>query len=71
MHLGGNLLICRISRASSNMMCSCHRWMQTRPTGAGSKVGLEVMPIGGVTLSDERCYGERAPTRRSVLSAVV
>jgi hypothetical protein len=31
---------------------------------AGSKVGLKVMPITSVTLSDRRRPGERAPTRR-------
>ncbi|SRR6266568_651963 len=45
--------ICRISRVSSSMS-----------DGAGSKVGLEVMPIASVTLSDGRGPGERAPTRR-------
>ena len=37
---------------------------QTSPSGAESKVGLEVMPIDGVTLSDGYCPGERTPTRR-------
>jgi hypothetical protein len=31
---------------------------------AGSKVGLEVMPITSMTLSDGHRPGERAPTRR-------
>ena len=39
---------------------------QTSPTGAESKVGLEMMPTDGVTLSDGRALGERARTRRSV-----
>jgi hypothetical protein len=68
----------RISRASSSVMCPCCRLMlpdknldqpaislqQISPTGAGSKVGLEVTLIDGVTLSDGHCPGERAPTRR-------
>jgi hypothetical protein len=68
----------RISRASSNVMClavpgCCLDWnldqlpmglQQTNPTYAGSKVGLEVIPIDNVTLSDGRGLGERAPTRR-------
>ena len=33
---------------------------QTCPSGAESEVGLEVMPIDGVTLSDGHCPGERA-----------
>ena len=39
----------------------------TSPTGAGSKICLEVMPIDSVTLSDGRGLEERTPTRRSVL----
>jgi hypothetical protein len=31
---------------------------------AGSKVGLEVMPVDSVALRDGHCPGERAPTRR-------
>ena len=42
-------------------MCPCRRWMQTRPTGAGSNAGLELMPIDTVTLSDGRGPGERDP----------
>jgi hypothetical protein len=38
----------------------------SRPVQAALKVGLEVMPIDGVTLSDGHCPGERTPTRRSV-----
>lgn len=38
----------------------------TSPTGAGSKICLEVMPIDSVTLSDGRGLEERTPTRRSV-----
>jgi hypothetical protein len=34
-------------------------------------VGLKVMPIDSVTLSDERGPGERAPTRRSVLEQLL
>jgi hypothetical protein len=34
------------------------------PTGAGSKVGLEVMPITTVTLSEGNSPGERSPSRR-------
>jgi hypothetical protein len=34
---------------------------QTSPTGTGPKVGLEVMPIDSVTLSDGHSPGERAP----------
>ena len=44
------------------------------PTRAGSKIGLEVMPIASVTLSDGHGPGERAPTsiwRLAVLSAPV
>jgi hypothetical protein len=37
----------------------------TSPTGAGSKICLEVMPIDIVTLSDGYGPGERAPIRRS------
>jgi hypothetical protein len=29
------------------------------------------MPIDGVTLSDERCPGERTPTRRSARLAIL
>jgi hypothetical protein len=36
----------------------------TSPTGAGSKICLEVMAIDSVTLSDGRGPGERARTRR-------
>jgi hypothetical protein len=36
---------------------------QTSPIGAGSKVGLEVMPVDSVMLRDGRRPGERAPTR--------
>jgi hypothetical protein len=36
----------------------------TSPTGAGSKICLEVMPIDSVTLSDGRGLEERTPTRR-------
>ena len=64
------------SRVSSSMMCPCRRWMlprrEPRPathrspadqsTGAGSRAGLEVRPIDGVTLSDGRGPGERTPT---------
>ena len=39
---------------------------QTCPRGAESEVDLEVTPIFGVTLSDGRCPGERARTRRYV-----
>jgi|SRR5580704_8955156 len=35
----------------------------TSPTGAGSKICLEVMPIDSVTLSDGRGLEERTPTR--------
>jgi hypothetical protein len=35
------------------------------PTRAGSKVGLEVMPITSVTLSEGHGPGERSPSRRS------
>jgi hypothetical protein len=66
-------------RASSSMMCPCRRLMlsdknldqpaiglqQTSPTGAGSKVGLKLMPIDSVTLSDRHGPRERALTRRS------
>jgi len=38
----------------------------TSPTGAGSKICLEVMPIDSVTLSDGRGLEERTPTRRYV-----
>jgi hypothetical protein len=39
--------------------------------GAESKVvGLEMMPIDGVTLSDGRALGERTRTRRSAWLAV-
>ena len=31
---------------------------------AGSKVGLEVMPVDSVALRDGHCPGERTPTRR-------
>jgi len=44
---------------------------QTSPTGAESKVGLEMMPIDGVTLSDGRALGEHARTRRYVLLEAV
>ena len=50
--LGANIRFCRISRVSSSMS-----------DGAGSKIGLEVMPITGVTLSDGYGPGGRAPTR--------
>jgi hypothetical protein len=43
---------------------------QTSPTGAESKVGLEMMPIDGVTLSDGRALGERARTRRYLKSSL-
>jgi hypothetical protein len=33
------------------------------PRDAGSKVGLEVMPVDSVALCDRHCPGERAPTR--------
>jgi hypothetical protein len=36
---------------------------QASPIGAGSKVGLEVMPIDSMTLSDAYDAGERAPNR--------
>lgn len=36
---------------------------QTCPSGAESEVGLEVMPIDGVTLSDGHRPGERAQSR--------
>jgi len=36
---------------------------QASPTGAGSKIGLKVMPADSVTLSEGRCPGERTPTR--------
>ena len=59
------------------MMCPCRRWMlldknlgqrpmglpQTSPSSAESKVGLEVMPIDGMTLSDGHGPKERTPTR--------
>ena len=38
----------------------------TMSNGAGSKVGLEVMPIASVTLSDAHGPGERAQSRRSL-----
>jgi hypothetical protein len=37
---------------------------QASPTGAGSKAGLEVMPIDSVTPGDEYAPGERMLTRR-------
>jgi hypothetical protein len=37
---------------------------QTSPIGAGSKIGLKVMPAGSVALRDGHCPGERTPTRR-------
>ena len=37
---------------------------QSSPSGTESKVGLEVTPIAGVTLSDGKCPGEGAPTCR-------
>ena len=82
MHCGRvrNARSCLISRSGSSMMCPCRRWMlsrqeprpathglpQTSPGSAGSKAGLEVMPIDGVTLSDGHGPGERAQSRRSV-----
>jgi hypothetical protein len=33
-------------------------------SGAGSKVGLTVMPIDGVRLDDGPCPGERVPIRQ-------
>jgi hypothetical protein len=49
--------------------------LQTSPIGAGSRVGLEVglevMPIDSVTLSDGHGPRERTPTRRSVLERSV
>jgi len=44
---------------------------QTSPIGAGSKAGLEVMPVDSVALRDGHCPGERAPTRRSARECVV
>jgi hypothetical protein len=38
---------------------------QTGVEGTGGSVGLKVMPIGSVTISDAHDPGERAPTRRS------
>lgn len=35
---------------------------QTSPTGAGSKVALELIPINSMTLSDGHGRGERAPS---------
>jgi hypothetical protein len=46
-------LSCRISRASSSV--SDQGWI---------KVGLEVMPIATVTLSEGHGPGERSPSRR-------
>jgi len=40
-----------------------HSWRC--PTGTGLKFGLEAMPTTSVTLSDERCPGEHAHSRRS------
>jgi hypothetical protein len=40
----------------------------TSPTGAGSKICLEVMPIDSVTLSDGRGLEERTPTRLYLVS---
>jgi hypothetical protein len=42
----------------------------TSPTGAGSKICLEVMPIDSVTLSDGRRLEERTPTRLIARSGV-
>jgi hypothetical protein len=36
---------------------------QTSPIGAGSTVGLTVMPAGSVALRDGHSPGERTPTR--------
>jgi hypothetical protein len=38
---------------------------QTSLIGAGSKVGLKVMPVDSVALRDGHSPGERTPTRRS------
>jgi hypothetical protein len=40
---------------------------QTSPIGAGSKVGLQVMPVDSVALRDGHCPGERTPTRLSCI----
>jgi hypothetical protein len=47
-----NARICRISRTNSSM--SDRGWIE---------VGLEMMPLASVTLSDGRGPEERAPTR--------
>jgi len=54
-----NVRFFRISRVSSSMS-----------DGAGSKVGLEEMLIDGMTLSDGRCLGVHASTRRYLKSAL-
>jgi hypothetical protein len=41
---------------------------KTSPTGAGSKIGLEMIPIDSLTLSDRNGPRERAPTRLDIFN---
>ena len=53
--------------AASTRTSTSDAWASSRPVQAAldRRSSLEVMPTDGVTLSDERCSGERTPTRRS------
>jgi hypothetical protein len=53
--------------AASTRTSTSDPWASSRPVQAAldRRSGLEVMPINGVTLSDERCPGERTPIRLS------